>query len=193
MAFDFYQLDFLFEGSGVYDVVLPFLLVFVVIFAFLQKTKILGDTPQAKKFNAVIGIVMGLLLVRLTIFVDMINNALPKISVVIVAVLMFLLILAMFSGDQDPANRLSRNALGFIAIASIAVVAWAFWSSYTGSDLPRGLWWVWDNLATIIIIGIFAGLVWYITSDGEGGLSTGDVEEIGKRAAKDRTEENLRG
>ncbi|MBI2652090.1 hypothetical protein HYX00_01375, partial [Candidatus Woesearchaeota archaeon] len=43
------------------DVLLPFLLIFVIVFAILQKTKILGDSK--KNLNVVVAIVVGLLVV----------------------------------------------------------------------------------------------------------------------------------
>jgi len=39
------------ERIGFVDVLLPFLLIFTVIFAVLEKTKILGDGKLEKKFN----------------------------------------------------------------------------------------------------------------------------------------------
>ena len=55
---------------GVYDVVLPFLLVFTIVFAILDKTKMLGvekgkdDREYTKKnLNAMIAFVMGFFVV----------------------------------------------------------------------------------------------------------------------------------
>ena len=59
-----YQLvDFIntLESWGLTDVMLPFLLMFTLMFAILQKTKILGD--DKKNFNTVVALVMSLLIV----------------------------------------------------------------------------------------------------------------------------------
>ena len=40
------------ENIGIVDVLLPFLLIFTIIFAVLQKTKILGESK--KNFNVII-------------------------------------------------------------------------------------------------------------------------------------------
>jgi len=72
-------------------------LVFTIVFATLQKTKILGEDENKKprkNFNAVIALVMGLAVVIPHVIgsyppdgdvVNIINNALPNVSVVLVA------------------------------------------------------------------------------------------------------------
>ena len=49
------------DALGLTDVILPFMLIFVIIFAILQKTKILGESR--KNLNVVIAIVVGLLVI----------------------------------------------------------------------------------------------------------------------------------
>src|SRR3989344_8866636 len=87
------------ENWGLTDVMLPFLLIFVIVYAILQKTKILGE--GRKNLNVIIAVVVGLLVViphvtgRFPADSDpvlIINDALPQVSIVLVAVV-FLLIL----------------------------------------------------------------------------------------------------
>ena len=162
-TFDFYQINTTFQDMGIYEVVLPFLLCFTIMFAFLEKTQVLGKGSQAKKFNIVISIVMGLLLVRVQPLVEMINNALPKVSVVIVAIVMFFIIIAMFNGSEGTKGLFSDGILKVVVFGSAVFIGWAFWSSYTGSYFPEWLYWVQDNLATLIVLGVFAGILLMIT------------------------------
>jgi len=150
---------------GIYEVVLPFLLCFTIVFAFLEKTHVLGDSGQVKKFNIVIAVVMGLLLVQVQPLVLMINSALPKVSVAIVAIVMFFIIVAMFNGTDGINNVFQGTMLKVIAVVAAIFVAWVFWSSYTGGILPSWLWWVEDNLATIIVLGVFAAILGFITTE----------------------------
>jgi amino acid transporter len=82
------------ENLGVVDVILPFILVFVIVFAVLQKTKILGENKEGKpmkNFNSVIALVMGLAVVIPHVMgsypdpnmdiVNIINIALPNIVI----------------------------------------------------------------------------------------------------------------
>jgi hypothetical protein len=158
------------------------------MFAFLEKTHVLGkEGGQAKKFNIVISVVMGLLLVRVQPLVEMINNALPKVSVVIVAIVMFFIIIAMFNGEKGTKGLFSDGTLKFVVFASAAFIGWSFWSSYTGSYFPEWLYWVQDNLATLIVLGVFAGILLMITGGDDGPIVSD--EEIKKRGEKDLAKE----
>ena len=67
-AFDFREAIRFLEDYGFYDVVLPFLLVFVLVFATLQKIKIFGK--ESRRYNAIIALVMGLMFVTATKLVE---------------------------------------------------------------------------------------------------------------------------
>ena len=58
--------------------VLPFLLVFTIVFAILEKTKIFGATKDGeskKNINAVVALVLGLLMIAQKIFLAFVLNA----------------------------------------------------------------------------------------------------------------------
>ena len=65
---------------GVYDVVLPFLLVFTIVFAILEKTKVLGvdkiDGQEIgkKNLNSMIAFVVALLVIASTQIIGIINQ-----------------------------------------------------------------------------------------------------------------------
>ena len=65
---------------GVYDVILPFLLVFTIVFAILEKTKILGidkiDGKELgkKNINAMVAFVIAFLVIASTRLVAVINQ-----------------------------------------------------------------------------------------------------------------------
>jgi len=116
MASRAYQLEGFVEivnSWGLRDVMLPFLLIFVIFFALLAKTRILGE--DKKKFNLVIALVIALLFVIPHVTnsypadfdpVDIMNQALPNISIIIVAAIGSLLIIGAFGGQvtQRPAH-----------------------------------------------------------------------------------------
>ena len=90
MAVDF---SFLTDNNSVFELLLPFVLIFTIIFAILQATKILG---AKKNIDAIIAIVFGLLLIRSTAAVQTINRFLPNVSLAIIVLLMILLIKRKF-------------------------------------------------------------------------------------------------
>ena len=98
----FSTLAYYFETYGVIDFLLPFILVFTIIFAVMQKTKILGDK---KNFNVIIALVLALIFVVPHITgsyplgydpVQVMNESLPSISLVSVAAIMLLLLMGIF-------------------------------------------------------------------------------------------------
>ncbi len=82
---------------GVYQYLLPFLLVFSIMFAILNKTKVLGGKTN---IDGVVAMVGGLLLVVQQDIVETINTFLPKVSLIIVVILMFLILVALVAGKE---------------------------------------------------------------------------------------------
>lgn len=96
----------LFNQIGLYDVVLPFLLVFTLMYAFLDKTRVLGtekfyksdgstiDIPR-KNLNAMIAFTTGLFVVLSSQLVSIISQVLAQ--TVLLLMLCFLVVLTVGS------------------------------------------------------------------------------------------------
>ncbi|MEM4267692.1 MAG: hypothetical protein QXK37_02580 [Candidatus Woesearchaeota archaeon] len=157
------------ENLGFVDALLPFLLIFTVVFAVLQKTNILG--AGKKNFNVVIAAVIALLVVIPHVtgtyppekdIVAIMNNALPQVSIVLVAIVMALLIIGILGGE---ARWMGGSLSGWIAILAFLIIVYIFggsagWWEDLGYSL--GLWDA-DTIAIVIIILVFAIVIWYIT------------------------------
>ncbi len=96
-----------FERLGIYDVVLPFLLVFTIVFAILERTKIFGtekiegkEYPK-KNLNAMAAFVIALLVVASAQIVSIINRGLAKVVLLLIIVLSFLLLIGTFYGREE--------------------------------------------------------------------------------------------
>jgi len=93
---------------GLFEVVLPFLLVFTITFAVLEKTKILGtvkvhgteDTIPNKNLNSMVSFVIALLVVATANIVRAINESLPNIILLLVASISFLILIGVFVKDE---------------------------------------------------------------------------------------------
>jgi len=171
---------------GLLDLILPFMLVFVVVFAILQKSHILGDPlTEGKKFNIIVALVMGLLVVlphvayggapndaELTLttaggthfpdVVDIINNSLPSISVWIIAILMVMLLLGMLGGKIDLPGSPFGN---WVMLAAIVIVFYVFALSANWFETPGWLGWLDDrtNQAVLLILLVFGIVIAYVT------------------------------
>ncbi|MFH1376508.1 MAG: hypothetical protein ABIH25_02635 [Candidatus Woesearchaeota archaeon] len=93
------------KSMGVYDVLLPFLLIFTIIFAILEKTLIFGNsgTKENPSPKTNINVIFALLVSAVTIVnkevIEVINQYLPGVTLIIVIGIMFMLVAAMFSKD----------------------------------------------------------------------------------------------
>ncbi len=167
------------------DALLPFLLVFTISYAVLQKSTILGT--KAKNFNVVVALVLGLLFIvpHLTgtypIGYDpviVMNSSLPSISLVAVASIMLLLLLGIFGGS------FAKAAMPFIGFAAIAFVVYIFGSSLNLWNGPYSVftWWTPELTQLLVIVLIFGLVVYWITKEpGEGkGAGTNLMEGLGK-------------
>lgn len=114
------------EEWGLTDVLLPFLMIFAVVFAVLQNTNILGK--DRKNFNIILALVMALATVvphvmgiypQGTDAVELINKAIPNISLVIIAMFALLLIIGLF-GAEPKAH--SGAPFAIIVIGAVIVI-----------------------------------------------------------------------
>jgi hypothetical protein len=165
------------ERVGVVDVLIPFILVFVIVFAVLQKTKILGtigntDKPN-KSANVMIALVMGLAVVIPHVtgtypqnrdVVNIINAALPNISVVVVAIVMLLLILGIWGKGVKVGETPLATVAVWIAIIAVVLI---FGSAANWWHTPSWLDWLKnsDTQAMIIIVLVFAVIIWLVTRE----------------------------
>ena len=159
------------EFWGITDALLPFLLIFTVIFAVLQKTKLLGQGN--KNFNVVIALVIALLVVIPHVaqtyppdrdVVEILNNAIPGVSLIIVAIVMLILLVGVWGVEV---NWVGGTVTGWIALLSFLAVVYIFGSAGRLWETTSWLWWIGDpnTQATILVILVFAILVWFITKE----------------------------
>ena len=167
---DFTQFIVTLERFGLTDALLPFLLIFAIVFASLQKVKVFGQ--DKKNISIIIALVMGLLVVIPHVtdsyppgrdIVEIMNNAIPSISLIIVAIVMLLILLGVFGSELDIAGT---SLAGWIAILAFLTVLYVFgasakwwqsgWLSWLGG---------WDTWAIVIILLIFGIVIHIITAE----------------------------
>lgn len=153
------------------DLVLPFLLVFTLVFAVLDKTKLLGEGKR--QINAIVSLVTGLILIAFPFARNIIVKLIPFLAVSLVILFVFMLIYGFISGKKegDVLNTGVKIALGIIfGLAVMVAVLWVtgFWddiyylvveSEYAGKILL--------NILMLAVIGGAIAIV--VSSGGKGG------------------------
>ncbi len=175
-----------FQAYGVMDFLLPFILVFTILYAVTAKLALFKDHKQ---FRVVIALVLSLLFVVPHIVgtyplgydpVQVMNESLPSISLVSVAAIMVLLLMGIFGAD------FSAAAAPWIAIVSLGFVVYIFGASLNLWQGPYDVfyWWSADVTELMVVLFIFGLVVWFIVKEpsrqGEKGLFSRLEDTVGK-------------
>jgi hypothetical protein len=158
------------QDAGVFDVLLPFLLVFAVVFAVLQKIQLFGTEAKGKKVDGVVSLIMAAFLVSQTELVGILQGFLPRISMVIVVLLMLLLVVGVFTRNSD----WQQGMLLVGVIIAIGLVIWAIGAS-AGWDVPFVEQITEQDIAVLLMVGVFVLVIYLIVkepspSGGDGGI-----------------------
>jgi len=137
-----------FEEIGLFDVVLPFLLVFVIVFAILEKTRIFGtEEVQGQKYskknlNAVAAFVIAFFVIASARLVEILQIVSSQVVILLVAVIFFLLLIGTFYKEGEGVFleggwKIFFMVLVFIGIVLIFMNALGWLDSFWGF-LSRG-------------------------------------------------------
>ena len=128
MATPFRQVIEFFDTIGLFDVVLPFLLVFTIVFAILEKTKVLGtEDIEGKKYtkknlNAIASFVMAFLVVASSQLVEIITKVSSNAVVVLFLSVLFLLLVGSFYKEGEPVFLEGGWKVVFMVIVFLAII-----------------------------------------------------------------------
>src|SRR3990172_5798244 len=86
------------QTAGVFDYILPFLLVFAIVFGILASTNILGSQ---KGVNVIIALVVGLLSIRLGLVQRFFTELFPRLGVGLAVILALLILTGLFISDDE--------------------------------------------------------------------------------------------
>ena len=118
-----------FTQIGLFDVVLPFLLVFTIVFAILEKTKVLGTEEHEghhytkKNLNAIASFVISFLVIAAKELVQIINETVAKSVIVLFFSVLFLLLVGSFHKEEkEPMYLKGPWKITFMVIVFLAIV-----------------------------------------------------------------------
>jgi len=143
------------EGLGVYEYLLPFLLIFSITFAILEKVKILGE--DKKNINIIVSVILALIFVTQFTLVSTLNSFLPKISLFIIVAIMALILFGIFGAKVH--EGLGSIGLAIGAIVSLFAIYWGL-SPSLGFEIP---FWVQNNFSVIILVLIIIIVIALVT------------------------------
>jgi hypothetical protein len=165
-------IDFL-AKIGVYDVILPFLLVFTIVFAILDKTKILGTdkvgdkTSSKKNLNSMVAFVIALLVVASAQLVAVINQVVSQVVLLLVLIICFLLLVGTFFGSEEFTLKEFPTWVKFLMTLSFIGIVLIFLNALDWLQYIFYLFQNWDLewASTIIFVIIIVAFMWYVVKD----------------------------
>ncbi len=134
------------EQAGVFSYVLPFLLIFAIVFGILSRVNIFGEN---KGLNAVIALVVGLLSLQFQLVPLFFSQIFPNLGVGLSVILIMLILLGLFMPADKP-NSMNYILLSVAAIVFVIIVANSFSSTgyYGFSDI---MYFIYAHLSGIVI------------------------------------------
>ncbi len=176
---------------GIFDTVLPFLLVFTMVFAFLEKTKIYGvdkykgedgkiyDVPR-KNLNSMTAFVIAFFVIASTQLVAIISQVTASIVLVLVLVFSFILVVGAFQKETEKGFflegtwKLVFEIIAFLGIAVIFLHALGWLDAifeFFGSI------WTSQAAASLIMVLVLVGFMWFIVHEQKPGAVKGEKKE----------------
>ncbi|MBN2421323.1 hypothetical protein JXB27_03535 [Candidatus Woesearchaeota archaeon] len=159
-------LDF-FTRLGVYDVVLPFLLIYVTVFAILEKTKLFGTEKVGKEeyprknINAMTALAIAFMAVASTKIVEAINQGAAKIALLVLVIVSFFILVGLFFGGEEVKLEKGWRKWGMIFVLIGVLLIFA---NEVGWLEPA--WdYVYDNWSGSVVgsILLLIFVIWFVT------------------------------
>ncbi len=148
----------IFESVLLQNYILPFLLVFVLVFAILQKSKILGDGKT--QIDALISLTIALILIAFPQPRDIVSGLMPWLAVGLAVLLVFFLLYGFVAGDLKTSMpkglKITFGILAGLFVIGVVSYVSGFWdilSSWFSGVNSSG-----EIVTTIVVLLIIAGV-----------------------------------
>jgi len=144
MIFDFRSIAMQWSSIGIFDILLPMLLIFTVVYAVLQRTKILTGK---REIDAIVALVIGFFVMGnpevSQFFLPLFSNA--ALGIVILVVFLLLVGLVMPKAEEGQWNTITL-------VGGIAIFLWVMSRAadyFGGNMIFSSFWWA-DNSGWVI-------------------------------------------
>lgn len=143
---------------GVFSYVIPFLLIFAVVYAILDKTRLLSNKENDNKgIIVIIAVAVSLLSIQLDIVATFFATIFPRFGIGISIFLVFIIFVGFFLPAAKDGEGLKNSWVGWVI--AIAVIIWAIssWGQWSGASGVGG--WFGEYVWSLVVLGIIVGVV----------------------------------
>jgi len=141
------------EQLGVFSYLLPFLLIFAVVFGILMKIKVLGEN---RALNGVIALVVGLLALQFELVPIFFSEIFPRVGVAISIILVLLILVGLFLDPNSKVINYGLLGVGGIIFLLVLINTAGYLGWYSA------YWWYanWPSiLLGVVVIAIFFAII----------------------------------
>ena len=163
------------DKIGVYDIILPFLLVFTIVFAILEKTKVFGLEKAAdgkeytrKNLNSIVAFVTAFIVIASSKLVATINIVMGNVVLLLILAICFLMLVGTFhTGDKEFSFKETSPWVQFLTFLMFIGITLIFLNALGWLEFIYQLFTSFDAqwAASIIFFIIILGFIIFITWD----------------------------
>lgn len=142
------------ERIGLTDVILPFIIIFTLVFAVLQRSKVLGVDAKGKpraNYNAMVALVIGFFALVLVRTIDILTLFTQYTALLLVAFVFVGIVFSLLGVREHHKNTLMLVALLLLSFVFLNVLVW------TGALSEHAFY---DIILPIYVVVVLLGLVW---------------------------------
>ena len=136
------------EQAGLFAYVLPFLLIFAIVFGILSRVNLFG---QNKGLNAIVSLVIGLLSLQFNIVPVFFSDIFPRLGIGLSVILTMMILIGLFMPAGN-SSRMNYFTFGVAFIVFLVVIAKSFGDLGFGSSNIE--YFIYSNLPIITVIVI---------------------------------------
>lgn len=154
---------------GFFDVILPFLLIFTVVFGVLEKTAIFGkeNGKPKKNINSMIAFVIAFFFIASKQLVQATNISLPQVAMVLIVIMSFMMLVGFFmSGEKEfsfaehKGGMIFFTLIMFLGIMAIFLNAFGWLEPLIAYSSDE----TWQSFFTLAVLFAFIiGIILYVT------------------------------
>lgn len=143
------------EASGVFSYMIPFLLIFSIIYGLLTQIKVFGDTKESsgRTINAIIALSVSLLSLQFGFVSRFFSEIFPRLGIALAVLLVVVILLGLFAPNKNWMTY-AFFGIGLIILVSVLVnTATAFGYGWNfGFYLQQYSWPIFILIAIVVIV-----------------------------------------
>ena len=139
---------------GLLDVVLPFVAVFAIVYATLERTKVLGR--DGSRYNSIVAFVLGFFVVAAFELVNILQSVMQWSALAIIALVLVAIVRHALGGVESLSAKEYPKIVCFLIMAAIALYALGFRNWISISLVENVL------IPLFIIVAVIGGVMYLI-------------------------------